>query len=60
MVYGAETWPMLVENVPKLERTEKKMLRMVCRITLWDRVSNADVRNRVGIECSGDVIRRRT
>ena len=34
------------------------MLRMMCGITLRDRFSNADVRNRFGIECFGYVIRQ--
>ena len=58
MVYGGETWAVSVENTRRLERTEMRMLRMMCGITLRDRFSNADVRNRFGIECVGDVIRR--
>ena len=43
------------EEIGLLERTEMRMLRLMCAVTLQDRTTNADLRNRFGIECIGDV-----
>ena len=34
MIYGGETWAMSVENMRKLERTEMRMLRLLCAVRL--------------------------
>ena len=41
----------------KLERTEIRMLRLKCAVRLQGRLTNADLRNRAGIWCIGDVVR---
>ncbi len=30
MLYGSETWAVKVEHVRKLERTEMRMVRLIC------------------------------
>ena len=57
MIYGGETWAMSVENRRKLERTEMRMLRLMYAVRLQDRLTSADLQNRFGIECIGDVVR---
>ena len=37
MVYGSETWPMRVEEIRRLERAERMMIRWMCGVTLKDR-----------------------
>jgi hypothetical protein len=32
-VDGSETWPMKVEDMQRLERTEKMMIRWMCGVT---------------------------
>ena len=34
MTYGSETWPMRVENMRRLEKAEKMMIRWMCGVTL--------------------------
>ena len=38
MVYGSETWAMNVEQSARLERTEMRMVRWMCGVSLRDRV----------------------
>ena len=47
-----------VGNMRKLEITEMRMLRLMRAVTLQDRITNAYVRNRFGIEYIGGVVRR--
>ena len=54
MIYSGGTWAMSVKYMMKLERTEMRMLRLMYAIRLQDRLTNADLRNRFGIECIGD------
>ena len=58
MIYDGETLAMSVENMRKLERTEMRMLRLMCAIRLQDRIINADLWDRFVIESIGDIIRR--
>ena len=48
---------MLVENM-KLKRTQMRMLMLMGAVRFQDRITNADLRNRFGIGCIGDVVRR--
>jgi hypothetical protein len=58
LTYGSETWTLNVENERKLERTETRMIRIMCGITLRDRVTNVELKRMFGIESVLDVIRR--
>ena len=58
MVYGSETWATRVEDMRRLERTERMMCRWMCSFTLKDRKSSEELRGRLGIECVTDVVRR--
>ena len=42
MVYGSETWPMKVEDVQRLERTERMMVRWMCGVRLKKRISSEE------------------
>jgi hypothetical protein len=56
MTYDCEAWPLKVEHESKLETTDVRM------ISVWvsqrDRVANAVLRARIGVEPIMDVCRR--
>ena len=45
------------KNMRKLRRTEMRILRLMCAVRLQNRLTNADLQIRFGIECTGDVVR---
>jgi len=53
--YASATWAMKLEDMARLERTERMMVRLMCGVHLNNR---AELNNRFGIECITDVIRR--
>ena len=58
MIYGSETWPMRVEHESKLERAEMRMVRWMCGVLLSERITSKNLRERMGIEEIGIVVRR--
>ena len=52
--YGAETWAMKVGVFQRLRVTERIMLRMICGVTLKDKVESTVIASRVGV---GDIFR---
>lgn len=50
LVYGSETWPMKVEDMRRMERTERYMVRQMCGVTLGDRCRSEELNERLGIE----------
>jgi hypothetical protein len=40
MVYGSETWPMKKEDMQRLERTERMMVRWMCGVSLKNRMED--------------------
>ena len=49
MLHGSETWPVRKENEMALQRAEMRMVRSMCGVKLKDRVSNKELRERLGI-----------
>ena len=49
MLHGSETWPVRKENEMALQRAEMRMVRWMCGVKLKDRVSNKELRERLGI-----------
>ena len=49
MLHGSETWPVRKENEMALQRAETRMVRWMCGVKLKDRVSNKELRERLGI-----------
>ena len=49
MVYGIDTWPMRVEELWRLERAERMMIRWMCGVTLKDRYKGEELRKRLDI-----------
>jgi len=58
MIYGSETWAMKLEDMQRLERTEKMMIRWMCGVTLKDKNSSEELRNKLGIVSVSDIVRR--
>ena len=56
MVYGSETWAMKVEEMERLERTERMMVTWMCGVTLKDRNSSDELLSRLKIESVSDVL----
>ena len=58
LVYGSETWPVKTEDVQRMERTERMMIRWMCGVSLKNRISSAELYGRLGVEEVADVMRR--
>jgi hypothetical protein len=58
MVYGSESWPMKANHEAMLERTEMRMIRWMCGVSKMDRKTSSELRERLGVEAIGVVIRR--
>ena len=48
-VYGSETWPMRAEHEAKLERAEMRMIRLMCLVSLRDKITSTILRERMGV-----------
>jgi len=48
-VYGSETWAMRVEDMNKLERVERIMVRSMCGVLLRDVKLSDELLGRLGI-----------
>ena len=49
---------MRVEEIRRLERAERMMIRWMCGVTLKDRCKSEELRRRLGIEAVADVVRK--
>src|SRR5579864_3995388 len=58
MVYGSETWTAKIEDVRRLVRTERAMVRWMCGIRLKDRKSSDELLGRLGVEDVVKIVRR--
>ena len=58
MVYGSETWPMKAEDVQRLERTERMMVRWMCGVRVKNRISSEELNGRLGIVKIMEIVRR--
>src|SRR3989441_8722734 len=58
LVYGSETWPMKVDDMQRLVRTENNMVRWMSGVTLNDKRSSEELRCGLGIVGVDRVVRR--
>ena len=58
LVYGSETWPVKVEDMQRLERTERMMVSWMCGVSLKSRMLGEKLNARLGIEAISEVVRR--
>ena len=50
MVYDSETWAMKAEDMQRLERTERTMIRWMCGVSLSDKKASAELLSWLDIE----------
>ena len=61
MVYSSETWPMRAEELWRMERTERMMIRWMYGVTLKDRCKSEELKKRLEIEEDvADVVKNST
>ena len=58
MVYGSETWSMRVEDQQRLERKKRMMIRLMCGVSVRDKISSDELRHRSGFDCASVIVRR--
>ena len=58
LTYGTGIWAMKVANLQSLERTERMMVRWMCRVSLEDRKRSVDLYSLLGVESVTEVVRR--
>ena len=58
MTYGAETWPLRRDHERTLEKTENRMIRWMNGVSLKDRRTSKELREKVQVENILDVVRR--
>src|SRR3989442_4056212 len=58
LVYGSETWPMKVDDMQRLVRTENNMVRWISGVTLKNRRSSEELNRGLGIVGVDRVVRR--
>ena len=49
MLYGCECWPIKKEDLRRLERNERTMLRWMCHIKPGGNTSTEDIRQKLGL-----------
>ena len=49
---------MKAEDMQRLERTERMMIRWICGVKLSDRKANMELLSWLGIQCVSDAVRR--
>jgi len=55
----SETWPLMkMEDMQRLERTERMMVRWMCSVSLKNKISSVDLNGRLGLEEVADIVRR--
>ena len=59
MMYGSETWALKEEDIQRISRTDMQMVRWMCQVTLRDRKSSEELRDRLGITNIVDMLRQK-
>ena len=58
MVHDSDSWPMKVEDVQRLQGTERSMARRMCGVRLKNRTSSEELNSRLGIVRIMEIVRR--
>ena len=58
LLHGTETWPAKMEDMQRLERAEKSMVRWMCGVSLKKGCRSEDLLQRLGVESITSVMRR--
>ncbi len=57
-MYGSETWAMKVEDIQRLERAEKMMIRWMCGVTLKDGITSEELRQWLAVVSVSNRVRQ--
>src|SRR5258706_73242 len=57
MVYGSETWPANREDMQRLKRAERIMLRWMCGASLKNGISSMELNQRLSVDGVADIVR---
>jgi len=57
-LYTVETWTMKVDDMQRLERTERMMVRWMCGVTLNNKILSQQLLDRLGVVCVAERVRR--
>ena len=58
MLFGSETWPLKEEDPRRIARTDMQMVRWMCNVSLSERKSSEELRNRLHIPEIADQLRQ--
>jgi len=56
--YACETWAVKAQDMARMVRTERMMIRWRCGVSLKNRIASVELNCRLGIECITDIVRR--
>jgi hypothetical protein len=59
VLYCGETWAVKADDLNRLERNDMRMVRWMCRVSLKDRKSSQELRERCGLESIGVSLQKR-
>ena len=59
LLYGAETWTLLIADMNTLEAFQMRCQRQILDVCWWAYVSKAEVLQRSGLSTIGDILRHR-
>ena len=59
VLYGGETWAVKANDLNRLERNDMMMVRWVCKVSLKDKKTSRELRERCGLESIGDSLQKR-
>ena len=59
LLYGSETWTLLVADMKTLEASYMRCQRQILDVRWWVLVSNAEMFQRSGLSTIGDILRHR-
>jgi len=57
ILHGCETWAVKEEDMMRLERADRAMIRWICGISFKDRIPSSELRNRLGLRSIDDLMR---
>ena len=57
ILHGCETWAVKEEDMMRLERADRAMIRWICGVSFRDRVSSSELRSRLGLRSIDELMR---
>ena len=57
ILHGCETWAVKEDDIMRLERADRAMIRWICGVSFRDRVSSSELRSWFGLRSIDDLMR---